>query len=47
MIQISSLRSKNLMALCVRVVVASTEQEGLQIDRAIERSHDYGIFTRV
>ena len=41
---------KNLrmsIALCVRIVVASTEQKSLQFDRAIERSHDHGIFTGV
>ena len=33
--------------LCVRVVVASIELKKLQFDRAIERSDDHRIFTRI
>ena len=34
-------------ALCVRVDVASIELKKLQFDRAIEKSHDHGILTRI
>lgn len=38
---------RTAVSLCVRVDVASIELKKLQFDRAIERSDDHRIFTRI